>query len=335
MLSLTLALSSMVFCVSTVEAKKHQSSNELAQVGQQGELPQLNASVLQFAQQNLGKQVGNGECWTLAAAALESAGAQPPDHYVFGKELSSKEAWLPGDIMQFKSCHFEESSPTSWSEFDLGWPNHTAIIQTNDNGRVTILHQNFAQNRTVQTLTIDMHNLKSGSFKVFRPIASETNPNSSSSNKGLPYMATSNQSFAGNESLPPVAPAFAPYGSPTSTTNSANLETQPRHHHRIPRFGENDGITNGALGENLQLSDGPLYQERAQVLERIRQLQVNGDNARFPLQLFQKIDETCRQIQQSQGQAGEESINAVRGQIAQLHQIISARASQLQHHMQP
>lgn len=381
---LTLWLAANSSELNSALAKRHQDGGSSAPANAQAssELPELNSKVLQFVLANQGKQVGNGECWTLAAAALDSAGASPPDGYAFGRELGSKEAWLPGDIMQFKSCHFEEQTPTSWSEFDLGWPNHTAIIYKNEDGKTTLLHQNFAQNRTVQSLTINMGNLKSGSFKVFRPIASDSNRSSSERHNRFASGFQSRQNYTGTEGFPPVAPSFDSQNNPTGSTGSAvgftpgensaplnygqpamggpamggpatdpngisqdmpgsfngqpsNGEARPRHHWR-PRLGEQQdgGTTDGALGENIQIAEGPFYQERSQLLEKIRQLQMNGDNARFPLQLLQRIEQTCKQAQQSFG--GAEGISAeLRGQIAQLNQIINTRAANQQHHMQP
>ena len=45
------------------------------------ELPAVNEQVLKFAEASLGKQVGNGECWTLADQALASAKAKRPINF--------------------------------------------------------------------------------------------------------------------------------------------------------------------------------------------------------------------------------------------------------------
>ena len=54
----------------------------------------------------IGKQVGNGECWTLAHDALDKAGAKRPGQdglsaYEFGKKVSLS-TLKPGDILQFE-----------------------------------------------------------------------------------------------------------------------------------------------------------------------------------------------------------------------------------------
>src|SRR4051812_31163778 len=47
----------------------------------------VNAAIVAFARQSFGKQIGNGECWTLADKALKVAGAKAPDVYVWGRAL--------------------------------------------------------------------------------------------------------------------------------------------------------------------------------------------------------------------------------------------------------
>ncbi|HEV8713777.1 MAG TPA: hypothetical protein VGX03_13235, partial [Candidatus Binatia bacterium] len=48
--------------------------------GQEPEEPTLNGKILDFVQQNYGRKVGDGSCWSLATKAFESAGAKmfPP-----------------------------------------------------------------------------------------------------------------------------------------------------------------------------------------------------------------------------------------------------------------
>src|SRR5262249_17997601 len=83
--------------------------------GEGRDLPELNRKVLKFAEDHKGEQVGNGECWTLAAEALSSAGAQRPGAngvpvYIFGRKLDSEEAILPGDVVQFEKAKFVHKS---------------------------------------------------------------------------------------------------------------------------------------------------------------------------------------------------------------------------------
>lgn len=130
-----------------------------------GSVPARNRQVVSFAIQRLGKQVGDGECWTLAAEALKAAGAQPPRGYVFGQELPLEEA-RPGDILQFSTARFE--TPRQYKL--LGTPRHTAIVYSVAGKKTFILHQNFGS-RKVTTLDLDFANMVSGAVKVYRPQA--------------------------------------------------------------------------------------------------------------------------------------------------------------------
>lgn len=134
--------------------------------------PDLNVRVANFAVDHLTQKVGNGECWTLAKQALVAAGAQPPNGYVFGRELVYGEPWLPGDIIQFTSCQFVDVQPGRRSTTTLGSPNHTAIIYSIANGQTVILQQNVNDDRHVQTQTLNFSNMVGGNVKVFQPLIS-------------------------------------------------------------------------------------------------------------------------------------------------------------------
>jgi len=132
-------------------------------------VPALNQKVLQFSIDMLGQQVGNGECWTLGAEALRTAGAQPPNLYDFGDDVENISGIVPGDILQFHSAKFETANSTVW----MGAPNHTAVVYRITGSQVTVLHQNFNNNRTVSTLTFDLASRTSGTVIAYRPVARE------------------------------------------------------------------------------------------------------------------------------------------------------------------
>ncbi len=125
---------------------------------------EVGQKILQFAISHLGQQVGNGECWTLAAEAMKAAGAQPPDGYTFGDEIPLRSI-KPGDVLQFTTARFDE--PGFYAI--MGAPNHTAIVYSGTGDRVFILQQNFNGNRTVSTFDINLANLTSGRVQAFRP----------------------------------------------------------------------------------------------------------------------------------------------------------------------
>jgi len=139
--------------------------------------PELNVRVANFGVQHLSEKIGNGQCWTLAEKALESAGAQPASGYVFGKLLPQNETWLPGDIIQFKNCQFVDIEPKRRSSITVGTPNHTAIIYAISNGLVTVLQQNVNGDKHVQTGVLNFSQMVSGGLQVYRPIPSNGRPN--------------------------------------------------------------------------------------------------------------------------------------------------------------
>jgi hypothetical protein len=145
-------------------------------------VPLLNQQVLAFARQHLGKRVGNGECWTLAADAITAAGGERPRGYVHGRELRPGETVLPGDIMQFNSVRLENRK--GWRT--MGHPHHTAVIQSASGSKTySLLHQNFGggeEGKKVQSITINLGELTSGTVTIYRPRRSEPNAKASRRN---------------------------------------------------------------------------------------------------------------------------------------------------------
>ncbi len=132
---------------------------------------QLNRRIMAFAAQHFGQQVGNGECWTLAADAVEAAGGISPQGYVFGRELSRGEQWWPGDIIQFSQCKFKETLPGNRHLIiEAGAPNHTAIYGGQENGASMIAQQNYNGQKRVAVMYLDLSSLVSGSYTVYRPL---------------------------------------------------------------------------------------------------------------------------------------------------------------------
>ncbi|MFO0970222.1 MAG: hypothetical protein U0793_32125 [Gemmataceae bacterium] len=138
--------------------------------------PVLNQRVLAYATGKFGKQVGNGECWTLAHDALAFAGARRPGQdglrvYEFGRRVALSPAQIqPGDVLQFENITFKHTTATSWST--NSFPHHTAIVYRVSGTQITILQQNVNGDRHVQTGVIDLRDLQpGGSLTLFRPVA--------------------------------------------------------------------------------------------------------------------------------------------------------------------
>ena len=140
--------------------------------GTEKEIPALNQAVLQFAIDHRGKQVGNGECWTLAADALSHAGAaRPGRNHVplgeFGRELTQGEALLPGDIVQFEHAKFVHKTKKAITNMSM--EHHTAIVSEVDGTHITMLHQNYNGEKSVGSVVINLADRTEGSVKFFRP----------------------------------------------------------------------------------------------------------------------------------------------------------------------
>lgn len=123
----------------------------------------INARILEFASSQLGRQVGNGECWTLAAEALKYAGARPPVVYDFGDDVPLDEL-QPGDVLHFQSALF--TMPNSWML--MGSPDHVAIVGKVQGTKLLIYQQNVNGDRRDQTATIDLATLSSGTIIGYR-----------------------------------------------------------------------------------------------------------------------------------------------------------------------
>jgi len=153
------------------------NSSGTTQTTADGQVSQtFNAKILEFALNHLGQQVGNGECWTLAAEALLYAGAKPADGYVFGAVIPLSSA-QPGDILQFESAVF--AGQAYWMQ--MGFPHHTAIVDSVQGTSMVILNQNFNNVRRVQTTLINFADMNSGSVIAYRAVAPDQTPLDSSS----------------------------------------------------------------------------------------------------------------------------------------------------------
>ena len=130
----------------------------------------LNQRIADFAKSQMGKKVGHGECWDLAAEALTSAGAVWDGKYAWGLVIDpEKDAVLPGDVVQFENVVFEWQEGTSLYREDM--PHHTAIIiEVKSSGVYVIAQQNFGpQGRKVSSGGLVLAHKKKGKLTVYRP----------------------------------------------------------------------------------------------------------------------------------------------------------------------
>lgn len=120
--------------------------------------------ILEFCKNNMGKKVDRGECWDLANMALNYAGADWTGRFNFGDKIDyKKEVLKPADILQFTNVKF------MFPNRSMSFPKHTAIVSKANGGAILVYHQNFNNKRFVDTLTINLENIKNGKIEAYRP----------------------------------------------------------------------------------------------------------------------------------------------------------------------
>lgn len=120
--------------------------------------------IMEFCKSNMGKKIDRGECWDLANAALNYAGAVWTPPFNFGDKIDyKKEALKPADVLQFTNVKF------MFPNRSMSFPKHTAIVSKANGSSILVYHQNFNNKRFVDTLTINLENIKNGKIEAYRP----------------------------------------------------------------------------------------------------------------------------------------------------------------------
>ena len=152
--------------------------------------PTVGSKIVAYCKDNLNKQVGDGECSSLAGHALKEAGAKgrggkdSPDKgdYNWGQLallVESKDSAVnfsqgkvtdirPGDIIQFRDAKFEHHAAHRWSS--LSFHHHTAVVAAADGPTIHILQQNVSGKRFVVPGTLELADLKQGWLRFYHPI---------------------------------------------------------------------------------------------------------------------------------------------------------------------
>jgi hypothetical protein len=117
-----------------------------------------------FCTANMGKQVGNGECWTLADEAFKATGASRPagESRVWGRLVDiSEESIEPGDVVEFRAAKISGYGTTG--------PEHTAVVvKGGRRGQCTLAEQNWSNVKTVREVKVNLRDLVSGQVMVYR-----------------------------------------------------------------------------------------------------------------------------------------------------------------------
>jgi hypothetical protein len=135
---------------------------------------ELNGKIVKFANKVMGTTVGRGECWDLAQQALDQNLAEWSRPTNFGLSLNPGiDEIKAGDIIQFHNLKITTQLPGGVTRREsLGAPDHTAIIyKVLGEKRYTLAHQNVRGNRSVIIGDINLANVTSGRYRIYRPVA--------------------------------------------------------------------------------------------------------------------------------------------------------------------
>jgi hypothetical protein len=129
--------------------------------------------IIKFCSDNWDKQVGNGECWSLAYEALKSIeGCFFSQRFVHGclvyssKPGSFNDRPRKGDIIQYRNCKFAGK----WGSSKIGIPDHTAILISIIGDKITVAEQNMGGINRVRKGKIILSELVDGELQIYRPI---------------------------------------------------------------------------------------------------------------------------------------------------------------------
>jgi len=135
------------------------------------EIPPVNARVLSFVKANMAKKVGRGECWDLAAEALDAAGAKWDHEFGFGAVVNpGKECIYPGDIIQFKGVELRYKKDNVNCVESMA--QHTAVVyEVKDQKVFTIADQNNGTTgKKVGLSQLDLNTIVKGKCRFYRPV---------------------------------------------------------------------------------------------------------------------------------------------------------------------
>jgi hypothetical protein len=159
------------------------SYNELLEAWQR-----FGDGVATWSEQKTGLQVGNGECWTLAAEAIKASsaeGAMSSQNLIHGALIYEQHGpYAPrlqldevrrGDVIQFLNAYFEtkDGQGRVIRQMKSGNPDHTSVVTSAGVPLVHVVHQNLGGVKRVATGTYNFSELVSGQIRVFRVMPRE------------------------------------------------------------------------------------------------------------------------------------------------------------------
>ncbi len=133
-------------------------------------VPALNREIVALVKAQIGKQVDRGECWDLAAMALNATGARWDGMYRFGRKVNpQKECVHPGDMIQFEGVKVRYTQGRA--TYTETMQHHTAVIfEIKGKGVFVLAHQNTGTSgRKVGLSDLDLKTIVRGRYTIFRP----------------------------------------------------------------------------------------------------------------------------------------------------------------------
>jgi hypothetical protein len=142
----------------------------------QEELPPLNQKIVNYVKTTIGTKVNRGECWDLAAEALNQNDAIWDWKYEYGDLYNPKKTEvLPGDLIQFENVKLEYTRGNITYTETMG--HHTAIVYRvidQEKKIFELAHQNTDfSGRKVGLSEFDLGNVTKGEIMFYRPIPME------------------------------------------------------------------------------------------------------------------------------------------------------------------
>ena len=116
--------------------------------------------------------MGRGECWDLAAQALNQSGALWDGAYAFGKRLDlNRDCVFPGDIIQFENVQVQYTKQNAVYRETMD--HHTAVVfSVDENKNMILAEQNTSDGgKRVRLSEFIPGNVRTGNVYVYRPVS--------------------------------------------------------------------------------------------------------------------------------------------------------------------
>lgn len=153
-----------LFAISWKEQNAAKAEEMAAAEAAEKRAREIPLKLVAFCKENLGKQVGNGECWTLANEAFKAVGLKRPgsDIRVWGRLIDhEKEKLQEGDIAEYRTAKFSNGTWTG--------PEHTSVVVKVNRKSIVVAQCNWGGNKNVTEMEFDPSTLVSGELKFYRP----------------------------------------------------------------------------------------------------------------------------------------------------------------------